>query len=176
MGSRTPKHELSFSNSFSYKGFTLSFMITGRFGYVFRKGGQLGNTYYFASFSKELENSFIVYDEGYGNQSGYSHILFNDANYPLFNTDQTYYYMSMVRDMFSNNILPGAHIRLNEIYLGYDLPANIIRKQNVFSRVNVYAQASNLGVIWSKSGMDPDYPVGSLKPMATYTFGLKLNF
>jgi len=177
MGSRTPKHELSFSNSFSYKGVTLSFMITGRFGYVFRKGGQLGHTYYFASFSKELENSFEVYDKGYGNQSGYSaYPLFNDANYPLFNTDQAYYYMSMVRDMFSNNILPGAHIRINEVYLGYDLPATIIRRQNVFSRVNIYAQASNLGVIWSKSGMDPDYPVGSLNPMATYTFGLKLNF
>ena len=177
MGSRIPEHELSFSNSFSFKGFTLSFMITGRFGYVFRKGGQLGNSYYFASFSKELDNSFRVYDEGYAVQTGYSaYPLYNDANYPLFIADQGYYYMSMVKDMFSNNILSGNHIRLNEVYLGYDLPSSILRKQKVFSRVNVYAQASNLGIIWSQSGMDPDYPVGMLKPMATCTFGLKLNF
>ncbi len=53
----------------------------------------------------------------------------------------------------------------------------LVIRQNVFRRVNVYAQASNLGVIWSANkDMDPDYTVGNIKPIPTFTFGLRLNF
>ena len=47
---------------------------------------------------------------------------------------------------FTSYYIKGDHIRLNEIYLGYDLPERWLSRQNVFRRVNVYAQASNLGV------------------------------
>ena len=71
----------------------------------------------------------------------------------------------------------GDHIRLNEVYLGYDLPKRLLSKQGVFSRVNFYARANNLGLIWSANGeMDPDYTIGTLKPMPTFMFGLKLGF
>lgn len=43
--------------------------------------------------------------------------------------------------------------------------------------MNVYARANNLGLIWSKNGeMDPDYMVGTMKPMPTFVFGVKLGF
>jgi hypothetical protein len=78
---------------------------------------------------------------------------------------------------FTSYYIKGDHIRLNEIYLGYDLPERWLSRQNVFRRVNVYAQASNLGVIWSANkDMDPDYTVGNIKPIPTFTFGLRLNF
>ena len=84
---------------------------------------------------------------------------------------------AMAAMYFRNNFIKGDHIRLNEIFLGYDLPQSLLAKQGVFSRINVYAQASNLGLIWSANGkMDPNYPLGSLKPMPVFTFGLKLGF
>ena len=75
---------------------------------------------------------------------------------------------------FRNSFIKGDHIRLNEVFLGYDLPQSLLSKQGVFSCINVYAQASNLGLIWSANGkMDPNYPLGSLP---VFTFGLKLGF
>ena len=33
------------------------------------------------------------------------------------------------------------------------------------------------GILWSKNkDMDPDYRVGTIKPMSTFMFGLKVNF
>lgn len=88
-----------------------------------------------------------------------------------------YAYTYIASINFENQYIKGDHIRLNEIYLGYDLPQRWMAGQGVFSRVNVYARASNLGLIWSANGeMDPDYTVGSLKPIPTFMFGLKLNF
>ena len=176
LGQRTPKSNLSFSNYFTYKGLTLSFMITGRFGYYVDRNDMFGTSFLSPYYTKQLDKSFAVYDEGYANQNGYS-------AYPLYNDDNVETLSSFRGDMsfsaglFSTNYIKGDHIRLNEVFLGYDLPQGLLEKQGVFSRINVYAQASNLGLIWSKNGeMDPDYPVGNIKPMPTFTFGLKLAF
>ena len=179
VGSQTPKSNLSFSNTFSWKGLTLSFMLTGRFGYhVFRndlfEAAFTGSEHY----SKQLDNSFRVYDEGYANQTDYSALpLYNEDNYAGFQRAWGYTYTYNASIMFEDQYIKGDHIRLNEIYLGYDLPASVLDRQGVFSRVNLYARASNLGLIWSANGeMDPDYTVGSLKPLPTFMFGLKLGF
>ena len=117
-----------------------------------------------------------MYDQGYADQKSYSaYPLYNDENWQTYNTLSTG--MLFANLLFKNNYIKGDHIRLNEIYLGYDLPESLLSRQGVFSRINVYAQASNLGLIWSRNGdMDPDYPVGNIKPMPTFTFGLKLGF
>lgn len=178
LGSGTPKSNLSFSSQFTWKGFTFSFMITGRFGYYTYKRDEYDTRTSLASYSKQLDQSFAIHDQGYANQKGYSAMpLYNDENYRTYINaigTNTLYFIS---SSFAGSYISGDHIRLNEVYLGYDLPERLLTRQNVFKRVNVYAQASNLGLIWSKNGeMDPDYRAGTLKPMPTFTFGLKLSF
>ena len=177
LGTATPKSNISFSNRFTWKGLTFSFMITGKFGYYVRRGDAIGINLTDASFSKQLDKSFEVYDEGYRNQSSYTAFpLFNDDNYTTLRS----IYLTDLRSTIvtsSNSYIKGNHIRLNEIYLGYDLPEQWLVRQSVFRRVNVYAQASNLGLIWSANkDIDPDYTLGSIKPMPTFVVGLKLNF
>lgn len=177
LGTSTPKSNLSFSSQFTWKGLTLSFMLTGRFSYYVSRGDAIGINSSDASFSKQLDKSFEVYDQGYQNQTSYTAFpLLNDDNYLVYRP----IYLYDVRNInmsFASNYIKGDHIRLNEIYLGYDLPERWLSRQNVFRRVNVYAQASNLGLIWSANkDMDPDYTVGNIKPMPTFTFGLKLSF
>ena len=60
IGTSTPKSNLSFSNQFTWKGLTFSFMITGRFGYYVRRGDAIGIGLTSASFSKQLDKSFEV--------------------------------------------------------------------------------------------------------------------
>lgn len=180
LGSQEPTGILSFSNRFTWKGLTLSFMITGQFGYYFKSDvadNFTPNSRNAAYYSKRLDKAFRVYDEGYAAQDSYVELpLYNDDNAAEFR-GEAYSSTLGVAPYFKNQFLKGDHIRLNEVFLGYDLPQSVLAKQGVFSRINVYAQASNLGLIWSANGkMDPNYPVGSLKPMPTFTFGLKLGF
>lgn len=181
LGSMEPTSVLSFSNQFSWKGLTFSFMITGQFGYYVMMSHynsfspDLRNL---AAYSKRLDRAFKVYDEGYANQTSYSELpLYTDDNAETFRGSVAYSATRGAADYFRNSFIKGDHIRLNEVFIGYDLPQGLLSKQGVFSRINVYAQASNLGLIWSANGkMDPDYPLGSLKPMPVFTFGLRLGF
>jgi hypothetical protein len=82
------------------------------------------------------------------------------------------------RDQFYNNsstlITKGDHIRLQDIAASYTLGKSIRYLKNI----RVYANVSNLGIIWraNKENIDPDY--GSIRPPAqrTYTFGLSADF
>ncbi len=178
LGSYTPKYELGFSNKFTYKGLTLSFMVTGRFNYYVSRGDNYDSNTNRASLSKHLDGSFKIFDQGYANQTEYSYFpLYNEDNKDVFKASECYWYMYLSQFMSINNFERGDHIRLQEVYLGYDFPKNLLSKQNVFSRINIYAQATNLGVLWSAcKDFDPDYGLGGIKPMQTLTFGVKLNF
>ena len=181
LGTMEPKSTLSFSNMFTWKGVTLSFMLTGQFGYYVMTSYNDSfspNSRNLAAYSKRLDKAFEVYDKGYANQVSYSELpLYNDDNKPNFLSGNGYSSMIQVSTYFRNNFIKGDYIRLNEVFLGYDLPQSLLSKQGVFSRIHVYAQASNLGLIWSANGkMDPDYPLGSLKSMPIFTFGVKLGF
>ena len=181
LGAAEPKSTLSFSNMFSWKGLTFSFMLTGQFGYYVMTSYSDSfspDSRNLAAYSDRLDKAFEVYDEGYVNQMSYSELpLYNDDNKTNFVSGRGYSSTIGVAMYFRNSFIKGDHIRLNEVFLGYDLPQSLLSKQGVFSRINVYAQASNLGLIWSANGkMDPNYPLGSLKPMPVFTFGLKLGF
>lgn len=181
LGAAEPKSTLSFSNMFSWKGLTFSFMLTGQFGYYVMTSYSDSfspDSRNLAAYSDRLDKAFEVYDEGYVNQMSYSELpLYNDANKTNFESGRGYSSTIGVAMYFRNSFIKGDHIRLNEVFLGYDLPQSLLSKQGVFSCINVYAQASNLGLIWSANGkMDPNYPLGSLKPMPVFTFGLKLGF
>jgi TonB-linked SusC/RagA family outer membrane protein len=179
LGSYTPKYELGFSNRFTYKGLTLSLMVTGRFNYYVSRGDYFnGLSTTKASFLKHLDGSFAVYDEGYANQTEYSFFpLYNADNNAIFKASSCYSYMYNSQFMMRNNYERGDHIRLQEVYLGYDFPKSLLTKQNVFNSINIYAQVTNLGLIWSVcKDFDPDYSFGTIKPMPTFTFGVKLNF
>ena len=179
LGSTTPTTEVGFTNSFSWKGLTLSVVMTGRFGYWFYRGDRFdAYSTNQPSFSKHLEGSLKVYDEGYASQKEYSYFpIYNDANFTAFNAQSAYLHMYNSQKMYDTLWERGDHIRLQEIYLGYALPDRWMDAQTVFSNVTFYAQASHLGFVWkSCKDMDPDYPIGSVRPMTGLTFGLKVNF
>ena len=87
------------------------------------------------------------------------------------------------RDAFYNGssalVEKGDHIRLQYIQLGYQLSGKLLN-QFQLKNISVYTSINNIGVIWmaNKSRIDPDYNWGaySLKPVTTYSFGLKAQF
>lgn len=174
LGSKTPTCNLGFTNTFTYKGLTLSVLITGKFDYYFQYSRtfstRLGDVHYSSNLDKAIE----VYQEGYQNQDYITLPLYNETNKEVFK-EIWGFYSSLLREDRSS-YLRGDHIRLDEVYLSYDLPKCLLAKQQVFQQVNVFVQAKNLGVIWSANGlMDPDAPRGYMKSRPMFTFGLKFN-
>jgi len=175
---------IGFNNSFTYKGFTLSFMLTGKFGYYFSKGGTtLDLSQSRSSFSKNLDKSIEVFNIGYDKWTGgFADIpIQNEKNADLLNNSSllgNVYHASTLVDASSWSYAKGDHIRLNEVYLGYDLSGKKLGIDKVINNINIFVQAKNLGIIWcaNKDKIDPDFPLESIKPMQTYTFGIKMNF
>jgi len=173
MGRSTPPANIGFSNSFNWKGLTLMTVMTGRFGHLIRRsdtylGFGQGTPGYSAS-GMEVLLPPSAYATGYtGN------ILPTLANRQVYSTSNT------TRAYYSDVVVEkGSSFRLNEIYLGYEFPKQLLTQMgNLFKSATIYSQIRNLGVLWTnnESKIDPDYMPGTLKPYKTYTFGIRVGF
>lgn len=177
LGNSTPSTHLGFRNMFSYKGLSLSFMITGQFDYYIGNSKTYGESVGSFNYSKHLEGAIEMFKEGYANQKKYVyHPILNDDNKAVFNAGYTRMYSGNLGIYSKTNKSRGDFLRLEDINLSYRLPAKLFKEGSLFSGVEVYGEARNLGVVWSAvKEFDPQYPRGSFKPMRTFNFGIKLN-
>ncbi|MBB5620636.1 TonB-linked SusC/RagA family outer membrane protein [Pedobacter cryoconitis] len=163
-GSLIPVYYGSFRNTFSYENFSLSANLLYKLGYWFRRP----------------LSSLVQYNNLYtdGNLQGaeYENRWQKPGDEKFTNVPSAIYPGNASRDAFYRfsdiNILKGDHIRLQEINLSYTLN----KKNWVLKNPRIYANVTNLGVIWraNKEGLDPDvfdYPLPR-----TYSLGLSANF
>jgi len=171
-GRTTPPATLGFTNSFSYKGFTLMAIVTGKFGHKFRAIDQvfsygLTSNNYSATGMATLQDPSAVATTSTGNvfPSKINQVMLGESN--------------SIRNYYSDAVVADASlIRLSEIYLGYEFPKSMLgNADGFFKSVNIFTQARNLGLLWkaNKLGLDPDYPIGSVKALKVFTFGVKLK-
>ncbi|WP_235183519.1 SusC/RagA family TonB-linked outer membrane protein [Cellulophaga geojensis] len=154
---------VGFRNSFKIYDFNLSFIVTGKFGHVFRRqsfnynavtGGNTSVNEKYNEVANGDPNSIIPIPEIS------SRYFFYDRFYPYMN------YLTENAD----------HLRFQEVNLTYNLPNKVISKLGLNS-LSFYAQANNVGVVlFNDFDEDPEFPKGTLRPQATFTFGMNLNF
>jgi TonB-linked SusC/RagA family outer membrane protein len=164
-GPANPTYFGSLRNNFSYKQLDLSFTITYKMGYYFRRnsinyielfnGGSPGNSDY------ELR----WLNPGDENYTSVPSMIYNPS--PL---RSTFYKYSDVL------IEKGDHIRLQDIQLSYQLKKNEI-KWLPMNQLRIYVYANNLGILWraNNSRIDPDFISGTPNPR-TIAAGLKIDF
>lgn len=155
---------LGFRNSIKIYDFDLSFILTAKFGHVFRRQGfnynalTGGNTYVNEKFS----------EAAYGYPEEVLQIPETGVN--------GYFFWASYHPYFSYLTENASHIRIQEANLTYNLPQKITSKLGI-NALSLFAQGNNLGVIlFNVFGEDPEYPKESLRLQAVYTFGLNLNF
>ena len=172
MGRTTAPATLGFTNRFSFKGFSFMSVILGRFGHVFfRRDEQLNYAFTALNFSKTglaaLQTPSNVATKQLGNvePSILNQAMLNES--------------SSIRNFYSNQVVNDASfLRLNELYLGYDLSDGAVKKMGgMFKSINLFTQFRNLGTIWTGNELriDPENPLGNLKPIKIFTFGAKVN-
>ncbi|MNQ80745.1 hypothetical protein D3C85_957380 [compost metagenome] len=70
----------------------------------------------------------------------------------------------------------GDHIRLNFINLDYSLPLRLAKKVGL-ARASLFANASNLGLIWKAGDEDPEYLGNSLLSYnRNFSIGFRAGF
>lgn len=177
-GTYDPKYNASLTNTFSYKGFDLSFMFIYSGGHVMRDVAASmliaqHPIYRTSNSDKDIMN--------YWKQPG-------DENNP--NTNPAFLYGTPenynANDLWGaadKHVQRGDYIKLRDLTLGYSLPSSMLKKYMIQGiRVNV--QMQNLWY-WAANdrGLDPEEWTGSslspsrgVKFPPSYTFGLSLNF
>lgn len=153
-GSATPQSFGSVRNTFSYRRLSLSFNISGRFGFYFRRN----SIDYYALYYSWL--SHTDYNMRWQKPGDELHTDVPSADYPVNTQRGTVYSNSSVL------VEKGDHIRLQDINLSYQLN----------SKINVFFYVNNLGILWAanKLGRDPDFYNTLLNPK-TYSIGIKAD-
>ena len=141
VGNANPRFSLSWSNTVSYKGLSLSLLVDCRYG-----GRLLSQTMADLDSYGVTKATADARDRGYVTLEG-RRIEDVKGFYKLVGgrAGVTEYYM-----------YDATNIRLREMSLSYALPKQLVRRTRVFSAVSVSLVARNLFFIYNASPFDPD--------------------
>lgn len=176
-GSTEPRGSGGFSNTFTYKGFTLMALMSFKFGYKIRLNDAFFGTYtdfdalpgelvdrWAVPGDEELTNIPTILDRGVAQVSG-SRV----QAYQFYNKS-------------TERVASGDYIRLKTVRLGYLLPQKVTNKLGVAS-ANVSLEALNMALLYSDRenlrGQDPEFfSTGgvSLPQPRLITFSLNVGF
>lgn len=139
IGSPLPKFTYGLTNSFSFKGFDASIFLQGSYG---------------AKIFNFLRWQLEKMDNAFYNQLRSVQDRYTDANtggsLPRFtNTNSNNVYMS------DRYVESGSYLRIQNITLGYRIPARILNKAKI-SNVRLYMSIQNLHTFTDYSGYDPE--------------------
>ncbi|KLT67161.1 hypothetical protein AB669_04275 [Pedobacter sp. BMA] len=162
------------NNRLTYKNIALSFNISYKLGYYFRRSTVNYFNMYNRGLSMNMNKDFIDRWQKPGDE----HITNTPSIAP--------YNVTALRDQFyqgtNATVEPGDHIRLQDVSLAYTLDKSNWKKIP-FAQIQLYVYANNLGILWRKSdyGLDPDVVptinnrLLNLTPKSI-SFGIKTNF
>ncbi|WP_165798427.1 SusC/RagA family TonB-linked outer membrane protein [Chitinophaga costaii] len=164
-GTSLPRFNGSLSNSFTYKGISLDVNLVYKAGYKFIR-------------------SSIDYDQLFNGGAGHADFSKRwqkpgdelKTTVPSMVYPNTAVGRATFYNVSSDLLTSGAFIRLQYINLNYDLMYSLIRKSSL-SQLQLYFNASNLGLVWkaNKQHIDPDFPSGMPTP-ASFACGVRAAF
>lgn len=162
-GTSTPPHTMGWRNTFTYNNFTLTAQLIGTFGgHFLNPSFNYGSA--FIGYGKTAPNRFV------------RQVLEGAPSVPSILADPAITLWPRYSPFLTTYIESSSYIQLKEVYLSYALPQRMIARAT-FQNVNLFVQARDLGMIWNNNtyGYRPDFLPGADRPVATYTFGVKLG-
>ena len=176
-----------FQGGFGLSGQWKDFDFTANFTYMVGFDVYNATAYTLSSSTTSQYNFFNVFSDFADQRWRYTHV--NDGsrfsgeamykNYYLDNAVEEYHNMNanatlwnpadlVTKQMLSNFVEDGSFLRCSDVTVGYTLPKQLTKKFGV-SKLRVYASATNLFIITSYSGFDPEVDVQSgLTPSMDY--------
>lgn len=163
-GSAIPKFSGGFTNSFNYKGFDLSVLMTFSYGGLFLDGN-------YASLMHSGEQAGTAWStdiEGRWQKPGDITTIPRLQNEIADNTG----------GLSTRWLVDGSWLNIKNITLSYSLPKKYTK--GTFSGVQVYVNVDNVYLFTAKKGMDPQNSLAGLSdanytPYRTFTLGTTIN-
>ena len=162
-GSARPTVFGSIRNTLDWKGWNLSFNLTYRLGYYFRRF-----SVDYAALSRG-EISHADYSDRWQNPGDEIHTQIPSQPERLDTQRHNFYQGSSVL------VEKGDHLRFQDIRLGYSWVQSD-HARLPFRKVEFFTYLNNLGVLWkaTKADLDPDFR--TLKPQRSASLGLRIDF
>jgi TonB-linked SusC/RagA family outer membrane protein len=162
-GTSLPVYFGAIRNNFGYKQFELSFNISYKLGYFYRRSGLNYN---------ELYNWGAVpeFNQRWQHPGDETVTQVPGIVYPInAKRDEAYVYSDIL-------VEKGDHVKLQDLRIAYQLPNKWLNSVHVKS-LNLFIIGNNLGILWkaSKYPYDPEYGP-NFKPTKTFSFGIKTDF
>jgi len=179
-GNLEPTTQMGLFNSFKYKGFTVSALISGQFGHVKRVMQDFDYQYTDGeALTSHLKNRWRV--KGDENITNIPAILDADMlNRPDENDIKTAYRLYGMSDYW---LADASFVRLKNVSLNYTIPKRWVETIGL-KNASVGVQGTNLAILWladpdKLNGEDPEFvwSGGTTMPITKqYTFSLKVGF
>jgi TonB-linked SusC/RagA family outer membrane protein len=172
IGNTSPDFNLGWQNTFTYKGFSLYFLIDGRFG-----GDVLSLT--------EAELDKYGVSKRTGDERLNHGVAFDGRT--IENVERFYGIVGGRDGITEHYVYDATNIRLRELSIGYSLPRNVLKSLAVVKNAELSLIARNLFFFKNNAPYDPDgtlsvgnglqgVDVFGLPSSRSFGFNLKINF
>ena len=163
-GPAMPKYFGAIRNTISYKAFSLSFNLTYKLGYYFRRASVNYSDLF--NFNRSAHGD---YEQRWQQPGDELKTYVPALVYPANINSNIFYSRS------EHLVEKGDHIRLQDVQFSYTLNKVILNRLQL-QRLQFYAYVNNIGLLWkaNKQNIDPDFP--TLPLSRTYAVGMRIDF
>jgi len=154
IGNPWPKWFGGFTNTFSYKGFDVSILITASYG---------NQVYNYLRYQNNNPNNINLGRNMFAETFDYAKVATDEEGNPyLLNPDTEVNRISSSSvngnyDRLTDKYLEdGSYIRVKNISVNYNIPSSLIGKQKIIRNIRVGASVQNVFTITGYSGYDPE--------------------
>lgn len=169
-GSSVPVYFGSFRNTFNYGNFSVSANFLYKLGYYFRRN--ITNLVRYSALFNDNALLGAEYNQRWQKPGDEKTTNVPSLIFPVTGPGGQTEFRDLFYQYADINVLKADHIRLQEINLSYTL-----KKTNwIIKNPRIYANITNLGIIWraNKQGIDPD--ISDFPQPKTYSLGLSASF
>lgn len=166
LGTYTPKWNIGFGNTFTWKGFDLNIYLYSALDFQ-KWRGALPDAHTLGSSGTAPGNTFVSIREVWNSQTGGTIPGIASNIYDGQNPART-------NDF---HLMRGDYLKLKNITLGYSLPKKLFRQGYILRGARFFVDAQNIAT-WTKyKGFDPELAVDNPYPQAvSLSFGFNLDF
>ncbi|WP_242916490.1 SusC/RagA family TonB-linked outer membrane protein [Pontibacter liquoris] len=154
IGNPWPKLTMGFTNTFAWKGFDATLLITGSFG---------NDIYNYVRYVNTNPNNINLGRNMLEDTYDYAKVAYNAAGEPYLENPGTNVPRISGQNANKNGVRhtsayveDGSYVRIKNLQIGYNLPASLLRRLAVVQGARLSVGVQNLATFTKYKGMDPE--------------------
>lgn len=154
VGNANPKHIGGMNIMMNYRGFDMSIFLNWVYGHDIYNANRIEFTSGYRKYTNMLTDMHS--DQRWMSVNGDGEVVTDPGELAALNADATIWAPQRGRYLFHSwAVEDGSFLRINNLTIGYNLPAKLIRRAGI-SNLRIYLTANNLYTFTNYSGYDPE--------------------